>query len=98
MKAQWVDKPNCEIPANETLFAAALFRATNYARTGCPLLCRMMLRQLACIQYHPDESVPQSLRDSCRKLREEWERIGIERAQEFHEAATAAGVASGRMQ
>ena len=81
-----MEKLECEIPAHETLFAAALYLATNYARTGCPLLCRMMMRQLACIQHHPDQSVPQSLRETCRKLREEWERIGIERAQALHEA------------
>jgi hypothetical protein len=86
-----MDRPDCEIPAHETLFAAALYLATNYARTGCPLLCRMMMRQLACIQHHPDESVPQSLRETCRKLREEWERIGIERAQALHEAAVRKG-------
>ena len=76
-----------EIPEPETLYAAALYLATNYARTGCPLLCCMIMRQLACIQNHPDESVPQSLRETCRKLREEWERIGVERALALQEAA-----------
>lgn len=79
----------CEIPAPETLFAAALYLATNYARTGCPLLCSMVMRQLACIQEHPDESVPKAVRETCRKLREEWERIGIERALALREAAAA---------
>ncbi len=87
--------PDCEIPPHETLFAAALYLATHYARTGCPLLCRMMMRQLACIQHHPDASVPQSLRDTCRKLREEWERIGIERATALHEANVTKREAAG---
>lgn len=81
--------PDCELPAHETLFAAALYLATNYARTGCPLLCRMVMRQLACIQHHPDQSVPPHLRETCRKLREEWERIGLERAAALQAAAHA---------
>ncbi len=92
-----MDRPDCEIPAHETLFAAALYLATNYARTGCPLLCRMMMRQLACIQHHPDQSVPQSLRETCRKLREEWERIGFERAAALREAAAADPEAARRL-
>lgn len=86
-----MDKPAPELPEAETLFAAAMYLATNYARTGCPLLCRMVVRQLACIEHHPDESVPESLRETCRRLRREWERIGCERAHALREAARARG-------
>jgi hypothetical protein len=80
-----------EIPEAHTLFAAALYLATNYARTGCPLLCNMVMRQLACIEHHPAASVSESTREACRKLRAEWERIGAERAHALREAARAEG-------
>jgi hypothetical protein len=83
--------PKHKIPEAHTLFAAALYLATSYAKTGCPLLCGMVMRQLACIEQHPDASVPQSMRDTCRKLRTEWERIGAERAAALRETARAAG-------
>jgi len=89
MKEKRMEREGCEFPAPETLFTAALFLATNYARSGCPLLCRMVMRQLACIQAHPDESVAQAVRDTCKKLQEEWGRIAAERALALREAATA---------
>jgi hypothetical protein len=79
------------MPGAEGLFTAALYLATHYARTGCPLLCRMLMRQLACIQHHPDESLPASLREAGSKLRVEWERIGLERAAALREEARARG-------
>lgn len=82
-----MERPDPEIPEPETLFAAALYLATNYARTGCPMLCRMVMRQLACIRNHPSESVPQSLRETCGKLLLEWGRIGAERAAALREGA-----------
>ena len=84
-----MEREKSEIPAPLTLFAAALYLVTNYARSGCPLLCRMVMRQLACIQAHPDESVTQAMRDTCRKLQEEWGRIADERALALHEAQSA---------
>lgn len=82
-----MDNTPVKLPAPETLFAAAVYLATNYVKTGCPMLCQMVMRQLACIQNHPSASVSQDVRDTCSKLREEWERIGCERAQLLQEAA-----------
>lgn len=90
-KEKRMQRPDTEIPAPDTLFAAALYLAAKYARTGCPLLCRMVVRQLACIERHPDEAIPRSLRETCRKLSAEWERIGIERTRALREAAVANG-------
>ena len=75
MKAQ---KP--DIPEPGIVLATALYVATNYAKSGCPMLCGMLARQLVCLERHPDASVSPALRDICRKLRFEWERIGAERA------------------
>ena len=89
MKKKRIEREGCEYPAPETLFAAALFLATRYARSGCPLLCHMVMRQLACIQAHPDESVTQAVRDTCKQLQEEWGRMAAERALALREAVAA---------
>lgn len=87
-------RPECETPEPETLIAAVLYLATNYARTGCPMLCTMLVRQLACIRNHPSDSVSPSLRETCGKLLVEWGRIGTERAQAMREAANGDGEAA----
>jgi len=74
-----------QLPQPETLYAAALYLATNYAKSGCPMLCRMVMRQLACILNYPGESVSPALREVCRSLYVEWERIAASRALELHE-------------
>jgi hypothetical protein len=94
MKGLRMDSEKLKLPAPETLFAATMYLATNYARCGCPMLCRMIVRQLACIENHPSADVPQSLRETCGKLRGEWERIGIERAQALRQTATGHGDAA----
>ena len=86
-----MDSQPAELPAPETLFAATIYFATNYVKTGCPMLCHMIMRQLACIESHPSGEVTQSLRETCSRLRDEWERIGIERAQLLRDAAIARG-------
>lgn len=80
-----------DVPQPETLFAAALYLATKYARTGCPLLCRMVMWQLACIEHHSNQAVPRSMRETCKKLSAEWERIGVERARALDEGALEHG-------
>ncbi|MBI3044964.1 MAG: hypothetical protein HYY78_19270 [Betaproteobacteria bacterium] len=92
-----MERPDRDIPEPETLFAAALYLATNYAKTGCPMLCNLIMRQLACIRSHPSEAVPQALRDACGRLLAEWGRIGAERAAALHENAVAAGITRGRV-
>lgn len=84
-----MDKPADALPAPETLFAAAIYLVTNYVKSGCPMLCHMVMRQLACIQNHPSAGVTQEVREACARLRDEWERIGIERAELLREIASA---------
>lgn len=87
-----MNKPKTDIPEPGTVIATALYLATHYAKSGCPMLCRMLMRQLACLERHPDPAVSAALRDVCRKLHFEWARIGAER--EF--AAAAANDPGGR--
>lgn len=70
-------KPATPCPA--TLYAAALYLTTRYARSGCPTICRMVVQQFELIANHPDPSVTDDLRETCRKLQADWERIGAER-------------------
>jgi hypothetical protein len=93
MKGTRVDSEKHELPPAETRFAATMYLATSYARCGCPMLCSMIMRQLACIENHPSTDVPQSLRDTCSKLRGEWERIGVQRALVLREAERENGEA-----
>jgi hypothetical protein len=77
------------LPCPETLYAAALYLTTSYAKNGCPAICRMVMQQFECIVNHPDPSVPTELRESCRKLHADWERIGAERELFMREAAAS---------
>ena len=78
-------KPATPCPA--TLYAAALYLTTRYARNGNPAVCRMVAQQLECVVNHPDPSVPDDLRKICRKLLADWERIGAERELVMRKAA-----------
>ena len=69
-----------ETPSPDTLYAVALYLTTNYARSGCPRVCHMIMRKLMCILNHPSESVSPALRETCRRLHVEWARIASERA------------------
>lgn len=75
------------MPCPETLYAAALYLTTNYAKSGCPMVCRMVMQQFECIANHPDPSVSDDQRNVCRKLRDDWERIGAERELVMRKAA-----------
>jgi hypothetical protein len=86
-----MDRTGPEIPDAGIVLATALYLATNYAKLGCPMLPRMIVRQLACLEGHPDPAVPAALRDISRKLRYEWERIGRERAQTPSEVRAGSG-------
>lgn len=72
-------KNQISIPCPATLYAAALYLTTRYAKSGCPSVCRMVVQQFELIVHHPDPSVPDDLRETCRKLQADWERIGTER-------------------
>ena len=84
-----MDSRPAGLPAPETLFAAVIYLATNYVKTGCPMLAHMIMRQLAYIESHPSGDVAESTRAACSRLRDEWERIGIERAQLLRDIAAA---------
>lgn len=70
-----------------TLYAAALYLTTRYAQNGSPAVCRMVVQQFECIVNHPDPAVPADLRETCRKLQADWERIGAERELVMRKAA-----------
>ena len=74
-----MDQPKYELPDTETLLAAALYLATNYAKTGCPRLCDMIIRQLNLIRGHSENAAPQATREFCGRLLAEWEKIRAER-------------------
>ncbi len=74
-----MDSDALKLPAPETLFAATLYLTAQYAKSGCPNICCMIMRQLMCILNHPSESVPPTLRETCRKMHAEWRRIAYER-------------------
>jgi len=82
-----MDQNDCELPEPEMLLVAAIYLATRYAKTGCPALCGMIMRQLACLRYHPDLSLPQPVREACGRLICEWGRIGSERTAALQKAA-----------
>lgn len=82
-------RQSSETPAPETLYAAALYLATTYAKTGCPMVCRMLVRQMDYILSYPEPLVPPVLRDICCRLRADWERIGSERMRVLQAAEIA---------
>jgi hypothetical protein len=80
-------KNQTAIPCPATLYAAALYLTTSYAKNGCPTICRMVVQQFELIVNHPDPSVPDDLRETCRKLQANWECIGAERELVMRKAA-----------
>jgi hypothetical protein len=78
---------NAATPCPETLYAAALYLTTRYAQNHCPTVCRMVVQQFECIVNHPDPSVSDDLRETCRKLQADWERISAERELAMRKAA-----------
>lgn len=47
----------------------------------------MVIRQFEHIVNHPDPSVPDDLRETCRKLQADWEHIGAEHELAMRKAA-----------
>lgn len=86
-----MNTPVPDLPEAGLLLATALYLATNYAKSGCPMLCRHIMRQLELLERHPDPGVPPALRDIGRKLIFEWQRIGAERAFALQEAHAEPG-------
>jgi hypothetical protein len=70
-----------ELPPLENLLAAALYLATNFARSSCPRLSHLLLHQLEFVLNHPRENVSPMMHETCKRLYEVWETIHAERKQ-----------------
>ncbi len=77
-----------QLPPPETLYASAFYLATRCAQNVDPAICRMIARQFECIAGHPDPAVTDMLRETCRRLQADWERIGAERERAMRKAVT----------
>ena len=71
------------LPPVENLLAAALYLATNFAKSGCPHLSYLIMHQLEFVLSHPVESVSPPLRETCERLHEVWAQIHAERTVEL---------------
>lgn len=69
------DQPSAA-PSAATLYTAALFLATRYAQSGCPRVRRMVAQHFELIANHPDPALTGGLRETCRRLQADWERLG----------------------
>ncbi|MEQ1773772.1 MAG: hypothetical protein ABL891_08310 [Burkholderiales bacterium] len=69
-----------ELPPLENLLVAALYLATNFAKSGCPRLSHMLLHQLEFVLKHPRDDVSPMIQETCQRLYEVWEGIHAERA------------------
>ena len=77
-----------ELPPLENLLVAALYLATNFAKSGCPRLSHLLLHQLECVVNHPRGDVSPMVTETCRKLHETWAHIHAERALAQADAGT----------
>ena len=63
---------SAELPPLENLLVAALYLATNFAKSGCPRLSHMILHQLDYVLKHPREGVSPMIQETCQRLYEVW--------------------------
>ncbi|HVY06802.1 MAG TPA: hypothetical protein VHB46_12565 [Burkholderiales bacterium] len=63
-----------KLPPPETLVAATFFLMTRHATIRCPLVGRVIARQLQFLADHPSETLTPQLRDVCAKLSVQWTR------------------------
>ncbi len=75
-----------ELPPLENLLVAALYLATNFAKSGCPRLSHMILHQLEYVMKHPREEVSPMIQETCQRLYEVWEGIHAERTHALADA------------
>ena len=68
-----------ELPPLENVLVAALYLATNFAKSGCPRLSHMLLHQLEYVLKHPRDDVSPMVQETCQRLFEVWEGIHAER-------------------
>jgi len=78
-KTRLMDPHSIELPPLENLLVAALYLATNFAKSGCPRLSHMLLHQIEFVLNHPREDVSPMVQETCRQLYETWETIHYQR-------------------
>ena len=64
--------PRAKFPPLETLVAATFFLMTKHATIRCPLVGRVIARQLQYLADHPSETLTPQLREVCAKLSQQW--------------------------
>ena len=57
-----------ELPPLENILVAALYLATNFAKSGCPRLSHLIMHQLEFVLSHPPESVSPPVRETCQRF------------------------------
>lgn len=80
--------PRKKLPPPETLVAATFFLMTRHATIRCPLVGRVIARQLQLLAKHPSETLAPHLRAVCAKLSVQWAR---EAQREAHRHASVSG-------
>ncbi len=75
-----------DLPPLENLLVAALYLATNFAKSGCPRLSHLLLHQLEFVVSHPRDGVSPMVHETCKKLHETWEHIHAERVMAIADA------------
>lgn len=68
-----------EMPPLENLLVAALYLATNFAKSGCPRLSHLLLHQLEFVMNHPRDDVSPMVHETCKKLHAVWHQLHNER-------------------
>jgi hypothetical protein len=89
-----MERARNRLPPAETLVAATFFLMTRHAAVRCPLVGRIIARQLQYLAEHPSETLTPQLRDVCAKLSAQWANDAeqLERARAMSSAGNAGGV------
>ncbi len=66
------------LPPAETLVAATFFLMTKHATVRCPLVGRIIARQLQYLAEHPSDNLTPQLREVCARLAAQWENDAAE--------------------
>jgi hypothetical protein len=77
---------SAELPPLENLLVAALYLATNFAKSGCPRLSHMLLHQLEFAMNHPQRDGSPMVQETCKQLYRAWEAIHNERVMALSDA------------
>ncbi|HTE15560.1 MAG TPA: hypothetical protein VK642_10830 [Burkholderiales bacterium] len=67
-----------ELPPLENILVAALYLATNFAKSGCPRLSHLIMHQLEFVLSHSAETLSPPVRETCQRLHDVWEQIHAE--------------------